>query len=371
MKKKLAIIGASFGQKSLYLKAKEMGIETHCFAWDKDALCKEFADFFYPISIFEKEEILDVCKKIKIDGITSIASDICFPTVWFVAEKMGFIGNKYEDSGIAINKLHQRQAFFKHGVNSPRFVFAEENADYSRLDYPLMVKPTDRGASVGVMKVEKEEDLAVAIQRAQQKSFTQQAVVEEYVSGKEVCAECICWEGEHYIIAITETETTGAPYYSKIAYHQPAQLDAEEKAKVIAEAKKALDALNFKYGPCDVEMKINEEGMVKIIEVNARMGGDATETMVKLSTGYDFVKATINIAFGKFEKPVLTENKCSGIYFLGKETEWLKKVIENKENDPEIITAEIYNEELNEMQNSYDRSGYLIYQSDKRKSWKQ
>jgi biotin carboxylase len=372
MKKKLAIIGASFGQKPLCLKAKEMGIETHCFAWDKyekDFVCKEFADHYYPISVVEKEQILDICKKVQIDGVVTIATDICVPTVSYVAGKMGLIGNDYEDSWKAINKLYQREAFLKHGVSSPLFTVGGENMDLTGFTYPLIVKPADRGSSIGVMEVDREEDLADAVRCAQRKSYTGQAVVEEYITGREVCAECIAWEGEYYIITVTETETNGTPHHTKIAYHQPARLDAGEQARVCAEAKKALKAINFKYGASDVEMKISDEGVIKVVEVNPRMGGDDTEAMVRLSTGYDFVKAAINVAFGKFDKPVNTENKCSGIYFLGEETAWVKQVIENKENDPDIIVAEIFDEQLHKLQDSNDRSGYFIYQSAQRKQW--
>ena len=66
--KKIAIIGANEFQNKLVLKAKELGIETHVFAWEDGAVAKENSDFFYPISITEKEKILEICKKIKIDG---------------------------------------------------------------------------------------------------------------------------------------------------------------------------------------------------------------------------------------------------------------------------------------------------------------
>ena len=372
MKKKLAVIGASIVQKPLFLKAKEMGIETHCFAWDKSgaSVCKEFADYYYPISIFEKEQILDVCREIQIDGITTITTDICVPTVCFVAENMGLIGNKYEDSLVSTNKLRQRETFLKNGVNSPRFVIAGEDSDYSQLTYPLIVKPTDRGGSMGVFKVEKEEHLADTIQRSLQTSHIKQVVVEEFITGKEVCAEGISWEGEHYIFNFTDTETTGGPYYSKIAHHQPARLDAEEQAKVAAEVRKALNAVNFKYGASDVEAIITKEGEVKMVEVNPRMGGDATEIMLSLSTRFDFIKATINVALGHFEKPILTKKMCSGIYFLSKETEYLKTIIQNSKNDPEIVSAEIYDDELHYLKGIEGRSGYLIYQSSQRRSWK-
>ena len=36
--KKLAVIGASYLQKPLVEKAKEMGLEVHCFAWEEGAV---------------------------------------------------------------------------------------------------------------------------------------------------------------------------------------------------------------------------------------------------------------------------------------------------------------------------------------------
>ena len=55
--KKLAIIGASYLQKPLIEKAKSKNIETHVFAWAANDAGEAIADYFYPISITEKEEI--------------------------------------------------------------------------------------------------------------------------------------------------------------------------------------------------------------------------------------------------------------------------------------------------------------------------
>ena len=57
--KKIVIIGANDFQKPLILKAKEMGYETHVFAWREGATGAEDADFFYEISIVEMDEILE------------------------------------------------------------------------------------------------------------------------------------------------------------------------------------------------------------------------------------------------------------------------------------------------------------------------
>ena len=66
--KKIAIIGASYLQVPLIEKAKQLGLETHVFAWAANDVGERIADYFYPISIVEKEEILSKCVEIGVDG---------------------------------------------------------------------------------------------------------------------------------------------------------------------------------------------------------------------------------------------------------------------------------------------------------------
>lgn len=58
-----------------------MGFETHVFAWEYGDIGEETANFFYPISIVEKDLILSQCQKIGISAVVSIASDLAVHTV--------------------------------------------------------------------------------------------------------------------------------------------------------------------------------------------------------------------------------------------------------------------------------------------------
>jgi biotin carboxylase len=348
-------------------KAKEMGIETHCFAWEDGAVCKELADFFYPVSILEKEKILNICRQIGIDGITSIASDAAVPTMCYISDKLSLIGNSYEDALVATNKYQMRQRFIQNNVSSPKFVVANEGYTVSGFIFPLIVKPTDRSGSRGVKKVENLSDLQGAVQRAKNESFAGQAIIEEYITGDEVSVESISWEGKHYILAITDKVTTGEPYFVELEHHQPSQLSDEVQENIKTETIKALNALNVNYGASHSEFIITQEGKVYAIEVGARMGGDFIGSdLVRLSTGYDFVKAVIDVAFGQFETPQINEKNFSGVYFLCKETEHLMPIIKNKNHLIQIVESEITSNELHNTQCSADRSGYFIYQSNKR-----
>ncbi len=361
--KRLAIIGASYLQLPLVKKAKEMGIETHCFAWEVGAVCKSIADYFYPISILDQEKILEVCKKLNIDGITTIATDMAVPTISYVANELKLNSNSIKTASISTNKGLMREAFKINNCNSPKFaVFNSKNNDFLNFNFPVIVKPVDRSGSRGVSKIESHSDLQEAIKTAIDESFSKQAIVEEFIEGQEVSVESISWNAKHYILAITDKSTTGTPNFVELAHHQPSNLSFEIQNKIKQQTILALNALNIQNGASHSEFKINNKGEVFVIEVGARMGGDFIGShLVELSTGYDFLKAVVNVSLNQFEEPVLNKNLYSGVYFLCDETKNLLPYFQKK-NDFEI-EKDVQNLDLKKITNSNDRSGYLIYQS--------
>lgn len=299
--KKLAIIGASYLQLPLIEKAKALGYETHVFAWAADDVGEKAADRFYPISIVEKERIADECEKIGVSGICSIASDLAAVTVNYVAEKLGLPGNSLECTAKSTNKHLMRKAFEENGDPSPKSILVDENTDLSslNLEYPVIVKPTDRSGSRGIFKLESSDGLAKAVSIAMSEGFEKKALVEEFAEGKEYSVEAISYKGKHTVLAITEKFTTGAPHFIETGHLQPAPLDQNKAAEVKKVIVHALDTLEIKNSASHSEVKIAEDGTIKIIEIGGRMGGDCIGSdLVKYSTGIDFVKAVIDVACG-------------------------------------------------------------------------
>lgn len=366
MKKKLAIIGASYLQRPLVEKCKELGVYSICFAWEDGAVCKDLCDNFYPISTIDKEAILKVCQDEQIDGITTIASDVATLTVNYVAEHMGLVGNPNKYSQTATNKYLMRQCFMEHGVPSPKFCLTDGAIPEiaKTFTFPVIVKPTDRSGSRGVEKVEDANELQAAIERACNESFQKKAVIEEFVEGREISVESISYEGKHNILQITDKVTTEAPFFVELEHHQPSSLPDDIKSRVREIVLNALNALHIQYGASHSELKITKDGVIRVIEIGARMGGDFIgSNLVRLSTGYDFLKGVIQVALDDFEEPVISENSHSGVYFLCEETKHLLPIILNWRSYPEIVEAEVTDSELRHIECSADRSGYFIYKS--------
>lgn len=371
--KKLAIIGASYLQRPLVEKAREMGLFTICFAWAEGAVCKDVADKFYPISIVEKEEILRICREEQIDGICTVASDVAAPTVAYVANQMGLPGNDYAAAVRANNKYLMRQAFASASVPCPQFrCVTDTSAETleqlrSSLELPLIVKPSDRSGSLGVTKVELWEDLAPAIEAAIGFSFHKEAMVEEFIEGREISVEFISYAGKHYPLQITDKVTTEAPHFVELEHHQPSSLSPEMFAEIYSITDRALTALGLTDGASHAEYKITPSGRIAVMEIGGRMGGDFIGSdLVRLSTGYDFLRGVVEVAMGDFAEPQLCFRKCAGVYFLSAETPNVLPYIAEADRYSEIVVAEQTDSNLHHITCSSERSGYFIYQADKK-----
>lgn len=299
--KNLAIIGASYLQLPLIQKAKELGYKTHVFAWAANDVGEFAADYFYPISIVEKEKIAEKCKEIGICGVCSIATDLGTIAVSYVANKLGLPGNSMDCTYKSTNKHLMRETFEQNGDPSPKSILVDANTDISKLNltYPVIVKPTDRSGSRGIYKVDSSKGLEKAIHSAISEGFEKKALVEEFAEGQEYSVEGISYNGEHHILAVTLKYTTGAPHFIETGHLEPAPISIDTYKKIVSVVTHALDSLGIENSASHSEIKIDEKGNLRIIEIGARMGGDCIGSdLVHYSTGIDYVRAVIQVACG-------------------------------------------------------------------------
>lgn len=375
-KKKLAIIGASYLQRPLVEKAREMGLETHVFAWEEGNEVSDIADYFYPISILEKYEILEKCKEIVIDGITSIGSDIAMPTVNFIAEKLGLVGNNVAATTISTDKFEMRKALIEGGISCPKFkLYTEPNfEDGKQFKFPVIVKPTDRSGSRGVTKVLEPKEVNAAISKALEDSINGRVIVEEFIDGREFSVEYISFRGEHKFLAITDKGTTGAPYFVETEHHQPAHISIDVQRIIREEVVKGLNCLGLHNGASHSEVLLTKQGEINVVEIAGRMGGELIGShMVPLSTGIDFVRAVIEIAMGEYNSSLYEPRNegFSGVYYVLPKAGRVSRIQDNSHQFSEIKFAKPLFSVGDEVSSIIDgagkRAGILVYFSKKKK----
>src|SRR3989344_2335104 len=105
--------------------------------------------------------------------------------------RMPFTGSGSLASAIGMNKILSRNVFKQHGIKMPVHKVIERK-DYDELTahklwttfmQPSVVKPYNRGSSVGVSIVRSLPEMKLALEKAFM--FSDKAVIEEYIAGRE------------------------------------------------------------------------------------------------------------------------------------------------------------------------------------------
>lgn len=356
--KKIAIIGASTGQLPICKKANEMGLETHCFAWEKGAICKDAVDFFHPVSILDKDKIVEICQSIGINGVVTNASEMCVLASSQVAERLGLICTPYEVLENIRRKDYVRtQTNNINGLTPVKINSGKFKNIISQISLPCILKPITGSAKRGVWYVNhdtKEE----AIKEIDPDAYY---MAEEFVDGNEYSVESISYEGKHYVVQITEKESSGAPHFVELSHHQPANIGRSLEKKIHSLIPEILNSVGFENGASHIEIKINGNE-IYLIEINPRGGGDfISNTLTSLSTDCDYLRSMIEVALGEFKPTEINNTGFCGVYFLMSQTSRLMPYFSG--DYPWLYERELYSGDLLEAKTNYDHNGYIIYKN--------
>ncbi len=358
-------MGAGKWQLPIYQKAKEMDVETHGFAYEEGAVAKDHADFFYAISLVEKERIAKKCKEIGVNGVVSCASDFATEIACWVAEQLGLNSNLYQTVVNIHDKSWVREKT-KHLSSIQQPVTITGRMDTIILPvFPCVVKPVHGYGKRGVWFVKSQKEFD-KIKAQGDYDNDENAIVEQFIVGKEYSVESLSFHGQHYVVQVTEKVSDGAPHFVELGHHQPADIPDDCRERICVAVREILNAVEYTNGPSHIELKVTEQSEIYLIDLNPRGGGDYISThLVQLSTNCDYIKETINIALDRYDARAFPYRNVaySGVYFLTKQTEYLLQYFEQ---DIPCIVQKEFVRNISESISNNDRNGYMIYQDTKK-----
>src|SRR3989338_3482355 len=92
MKKTLLCVGAGIYQVPGIQKARQMGLKVVAVDGNQQAEGFTFADQHHTLNVLDVQAVLKIAQENNADGVMTIASDICVPTVAAVAEALKLPG---------------------------------------------------------------------------------------------------------------------------------------------------------------------------------------------------------------------------------------------------------------------------------------
>ncbi|AXG80784.1 ATP-grasp domain-containing protein [Streptomyces paludis] len=238
-----------------------------------------------------------------------------------LAHALGLASPSVEAIRACRNKSVARTLFARHGVPSAASMKArtllEAGLATMTLGYPAVIKPAAFAGSIGVIRVDQPEELptafAFASAGAHRSREDTSVLVEEYLDGPEVSVECVTHHGATTAVAVTRKHLGRAPYFDETGH----TVDATDPllAQIAPAATAAVKALGITDGVQHVELRL-VGGRPRLIEVNARIGGDMIGHLVRLATGIDLPKAAADLACGRAPDLAPTRSGAAGIRML-------------------------------------------------------
>jgi len=303
--KRVLFLGASATQVPAIRYARDQGYHVITADYLPENPGHAIAHESYDVSTVDRHKVLELARRLHIDGIVAFASEPAAPTAAFVSEKLGLPGNSYDSVMTLSSKDRYRDFLATHGFACPAhhaFTTLDElRAAVGALSLPVVVKPTDNSGSKGVSVLHSIEDLAIAFDHAMSFSRAGRGIVEEFVGqmGEQIIGEGFIWGGELIASCFARHRFNASlnglvPIGGDFPY-----ADGGTTQRIRSTVNRLLDALGFRMGATNMEFRLGPEGEIYPMEIAARNGGNMLPQLATHATGFDMVGNTVDVALGR------------------------------------------------------------------------
>ncbi|MFB6987697.1 acetyl-CoA carboxylase biotin carboxylase subunit family protein [Streptomyces sp. NPDC056230] len=254
-----------------------------------------------------------------------------------LAEALGLPGAGPEAALCCRDKRATREALARAGVPQARSVLVtslpQARAAAARVGYPLVLKPRALNASTGVVKVESADALARAFRLARAATAPGavevapgDVLVEEYLDGPEISVDAAWHEGLMTPAFVARKECGFPPYFEETGHLVDGRDPLLSDPRVLETVQAAHTAVGFTTGWTHTELRLTADGP-KIVEINARIGGDRIPDIGRLALGVDAARTAAQVACGRRPDLAVRRHRVAAVRFLYPEADCIAREV--------------------------------------------
>jgi biotin carboxylase len=307
MQKKILMLGGSYFQVPSIITAVKLGYYVISCDYLPNNPGHKYAHEYYNVSTTDKEGVLKLAKKLKVNGIVCYASDPSASTAAYVAEKMGLSGNPYSSVEILTNKDLFRNFLLKHNFNVPKakgyYSYKKALIDFNDYKMPVMIKPTDSSGSKGITKISSKADLKKAIEFALSFSRIKRFIIEEFIDkdGYQISGDGFLLNGKlaFRCFGNGHFDKKASNPFVPIGSSYPCVFSIHIQNRIHNELQRLFTLLKMRIGACNFDIVLDKNKNIYFIEIGARNGGNSIPQVIRYATGVDMVEYTIKAAMNE------------------------------------------------------------------------
>lgn len=306
MVKKILLLGGSAQQVIAIKAAKHLGYYTILCDYLPDNPGQYEADQFYLISTTDKDAVLEIAHKEKIEGVLAYASDPAAPTAAYVAEKLELPGNPFESVEILCNKDRFRKFLLENGFSVPSAkgysLAIDAVKEKNGFEYPIIIKPVDSSGSKGATVLDTEDGLYEALNFAFSFSRSHRIIIEHYIEKKHpylIGGDIFIEDGKivlwgllncHRDVNVNPLVPVGKSF--------PLQLKDNDIKNVKNTLSSMVEKLGIRNGSMNVELVVDKDDRVWPIDVGPRSGGNMIPDLLGDMFGVNIAEMSVEAAMG-------------------------------------------------------------------------
>lgn len=300
--KRLLILGGNPETGVLVRAANAMGVITIVVDPNRDAPAKQDAARRYDVDGFDIEGIVAVARREQVDGVLVGVADILVASYQKVCEALGMPCYATPEAAAAFTvKDGFRDALERYGIpGTPSFTLdaAMRDADVAQLRYPLMLKPVDNGAGVGMVVCHNRSELERAVKIALQHSMRGAFLAERFMDCDDTLAYYTIKDGEILLSAMADRITTRAQEGTSLvclAARYPSRHLAAYRATMHEPICDMIRALGVRNGVLNIQFWV-EDGAFFAYDPGFRLQGEAPHIYLKHFNVFDHREMLVEFA---------------------------------------------------------------------------
>ncbi|MGJ4845773.1 ATP-grasp domain-containing protein [Leifsonia sp. Le1] len=225
--------------------------------------------------------------------------------------------SRFKDKAALREMTHRRDYSLEFGVAYT----VEQALDVaSEIGYPVVLKPRALGGSIGVVRVEDDDQLRRAFHVAHRAkvgtiaSAYQGVLVEEFAVGPGISVNSYVHEGNTTMCFVSDRLVGLEPYFEELGHNVgPITDDISDKIGGIVEDIHCLS--EFDGGVSNIEFVLTDAGP-KLIEVNARLSGDLIPYLGLRATQINLARTAAHLALGLAPDEIRSTAGAAAIRFI-------------------------------------------------------
>ena len=302
--KTVLFVGAGRHQKRAIEQARARGLRVAAVDRSADAPGLAVADVAEVVDFMEVDAVVDVARRIGVDGVLTVSADRAVPVVAAVSEALGLPTIGIETAHRLTHKLAMRRALAEAGLPQPPHARLRSRDDIPEaidtVRLPAVLKPVDSGGQRAVFRIESRDELERDLAETMSESPTSEAILEEFVDGTEMNGIVIARGGEPTLVTLSDRlRPPGIGFGVGWMHVYPPSISGEQLRVSEHVAIESVRALGLRDAIAFPQLIASPDGGVAVVEVAARIPGGQMADLVRHAVGVDLVEVALRQALGE------------------------------------------------------------------------